>query len=57
MLTRLAGAGALSHRGSEVGLTGAAIVGAVEPVASGLYSGIFNSWLLGQYPLLKEMLG
>lgn len=57
MLTRLAGAGALSHHGSEVGLTGAAIVGAVEPVASGLYSGIFNSWLLGQYPLLKEMLG
>lgn len=26
-------------------------------VASGLYSCIFNSWLLSQCPLLKEMLG
>lgn len=27
------------------------------PLASGLYSCIFNSWHLGQGPLLKETLG
>lgn len=58
MLTRLTGggAGALSHRGGEVSLMGAAIAGAVVPLAGGLCSCIFNSWLLGPCLLMKEML-